>query len=260
MTTPISHKASRTTSKVDDMIRAMELRNRSGVAAKTAKPAKTRKAGSNTPFNAQTFLDSTQIPKTVTEYARGDAIFTQGDACEHVLYIQSGGVKLSVLSKTGKEAVVAMLGPGEFFGEGCLAGQPLRMGSATAISPSAIMRVDKQQMVELLHHQHAVSDRFISHMLARNIRIEEDLIDQLFNSCEKRLARTLLLLARYGKQAKPVRMVAAISQETLAEMIGTTRSRVNVFLNKFKKLGFIEYKGELPIKINSSLLSVVLHD
>ncbi len=153
-----------------------------------------------------------------------------------------------------------MLGPGDFFGEGCLAGQPLRMGSATAITPSTILLVRKGKMVQLLHKQHAMSDRFISHMLTRNIRIEEDLIDQLFNSSEKRLARTLLLLARYGKQDKPVRMVPKISQETLAEMVGTTRSRVNFFLNKFKKLGFIDYNGELPIKINSSLLSVVLHD
>ena len=168
---------------------------------------------------------------------------TQGDACEHVMYIQTGGVKLSVLSKTGKEAVVAMLGPGDFFGEGCLAGQPVRMGSATAITPSAILLVGKGTMVRLLHKQHAMSDRFISHMLARNIRIEEDLIDQLFNSSEKRLARTLLLLARYGKQDKPVRVVPKISQDTLAEMIGTTRSRVNFFLNKFKKLGFIERGG-----------------
>ena len=176
------------------------------------------------------------------------------------MYIQSGGVKLSVLSKTGREAVVAMLGPGDFFGEGCLAGQPLRMGSATAITPSTILLVDKAEMVQLLHKQHAMSDRFIAHMLARNIRIEEDLIDQLFNSSEKRLARALLLLARYGKQDQPVAVVPKLSQETLAEMIGTTRSRVNFFLNKFKKLGFIEYDGELPLKINSSLLSVVLHD
>jgi len=211
-------------------------------------------------FSAEAFLASAGVAKTIVQYGRGEAIFTQGDSCEHVLYIQSGGVKLSVLSKTGKEAVVAMLGPGDFFGEGCLAGQPLRMGSATAITPSAILRVRRGEMVELLHKQHTMSDRFISHMLTRNIRIEEDLIDQLFNSSEKRLARTLLLLARYGKQAKPVRMVPTISQETLAEMVGTTRSRVNFFLNKFKKLGFIEYNGELPIKINSSLLSVVLHD
>ena len=176
------------------------------------------------------------------------------------MYIQTGGVKLSVLSKTGREAVVAMLGPGDFFGEGCLAGQPLRMGSATATTATTILLVDKQQMVGLLHKEHAMSDRFIAHMLARNIRIEDDLIDQLFNSSEKCLARTLLLLARYGKQEKPARVVPTIAQETLAEMIGTTRSRVNFFLNKFKKLGFIEYDGDHPLKINSSLLSVVLHD
>jgi CRP/FNR family cyclic AMP-dependent transcriptional regulator len=209
-------------------------------------------------FNAQAFLDSAGLSKKAVEFGRGESIFTQGDPCEHVLYIQTGGVKLSVLSKTGREAVVAMLGPGDFFGEGCLAGQPIRMGSATAITPSMVLLVPKEKMVRLLHKQHAMSDRFITHMLARNIRIEEDLIDQLFNSSEKRLARTLLLLARYGKQDKPSRAVPKISQETLAEMVGTTRSRVNFFLNKFKKLGFIEYNGEL--KINSSLLSVVLHD
>jgi CRP-like cAMP-binding protein len=211
-------------------------------------------------FNAQAFLDSSGIAKTVVEYGRGETIFTQGDACKDVLYIQTGGVKLSVLSKTGREAVVAMLGPGDFFGEGCLAGQRVRMGSATAITPSAILLVGKEKMVRLLHQQHAMSDRFISHMLSRNSRIEEDLIDQLFNSSEKRLARTLLLLARYGKQDKPARVVPRISQETLAEMVGTTRSRVNFFLNKFKRLGFIEYNGNIPLKINSSLLSVVLHD
>ena len=211
-------------------------------------------------FNAQAFLESVGVVKNIAEYGRGDAVFTQGDACKHVMYIQSGGVKLSVLSKTGREAVVAMLGPGDFFGEGCLAGQRFRMGSATAITPSTILLVGKEKMVGLLHEQHAMSDRFISHMLTRNIRIEEDLIDQLFNSSEKRLARTLLLLARYGKQVKPVRAVPKVSQETLAKMVGTTRSRVNFFLNKFKKLGFIEYDGKLPLKINSSLLSVVLHD
>jgi CRP/FNR family transcriptional regulator, cyclic AMP receptor protein len=212
------------------------------------------------PFNAQAFLDSAGVAKTVVQFGEGDAIFTQGDVCEHVMYVRSGGVKLSVLSKTGREAVVAMLGPGDFFGEGCLAGQRLRMGSATAVSPSAILLVGKIEMVRVLHKQHAMSDRFIAHMLARNIRIEEDLIDQLFNSAEKRLARTLLLLARYGKQDKPARVVPKLSQETLADMIGTTRSRVNFFLNKFKKLGFIEYNGDCPLKINSSLLSVVLHD
>jgi CRP/FNR family transcriptional regulator, cyclic AMP receptor protein len=227
----------------------MELRKSSNGAAKTV-PA----------FNAQVFPDSAGVAKTIAEYGRGETIFTQGEACKHVMYIQTGGVKLSVLSKSGREAVVAMLGPGEFFGEGCLAGQPLRMGTATAITPSVILLIDKGKMVQLLHKQPAMSDRFISHMLARNIRIEEDLIDQLFNSSEKRLARTLLLLARYGKQHKPIRVVPKISQETLAEMIGTTRSRVNFFLNKFKRLGFIDYNGENPLKINSSLLSVVLHD
>jgi CRP/FNR family transcriptional regulator, cyclic AMP receptor protein len=212
------------------------------------------------PFSAQGFLEAPGIAKGSRSYGRGETIFMQGDACDDVLYIQTGGVKLSVLSKAGREAVVAMLGPGDFFGEGCLAGQVVRMGSATAITPSTIMMVRKNKMLDLLHKQHAMSDRFISHMLTRNIRIEEDLIDQLFNSSEKRLARTLLLLARYGKQGKPARMVPPIAQDTLAKMVGTTRSRVNFFLNKFKKLGFIEYDGELPIKINSSLLSVVLHD
>jgi CRP/FNR family transcriptional regulator, cyclic AMP receptor protein len=213
-----------------------------------------------TGFNAQAFLDSSGIAKTVVEYARGESIFAQGDACKDVLYIQSGGVKLSVLSRSGREAVVAMLGPGDFFGEGCLAGQSVRMGSASAITPSVILLIRKQKMVQLLHRQHAMSDRFIAHMLSRNARIEEDLIDQLFNSSEKRLARTLLLLVRYGKQDKPARLVPKVSQETLAEMVGTTRSRVNFFLNKFKRLGFIDYDGDAPLKVNSSLLSVVLHD
>jgi CRP-like cAMP-binding protein len=210
-------------------------------------------------FNAQAFLDSAGIAKKIVEYRRNAAIFTQGDPCEHVFYIQKGGVKLSVLSKAGREAVVAMLGAGEFFGEGCLAGQSFRMGSATAIADNtAILLVDKDQMVRLLHKQRALSDRFIAHMLARNIRIEEDLVDQLFNSSEKRLARTLLLLARYGKHDHPARAVPAISQETLAEMIGTTRSRVNFFMKKFQRLGFIDYADGL--KVNNSLLSVVLHD
>ena len=218
------------------------------------------KVSATAAFEAQAFLDSSGMAKTAVEYARGETIFAQGDACVDVLYIRSGGVKLSVLSKTGREAVVAMLGPGDFFGEGCLAGQLVRVGSATAITPSVILLVAKEKMVQLLHKQHGMSDRFISHMLSRNIRIEEDLIDQLFNSSEKRLARTLLLLARYGKQDKPDRVVPRVSQETLAKMVGTTRSRVNFFLNKFKKLGFIEYNGEIPLKINSSLISVVLHD
>jgi CRP/FNR family transcriptional regulator, cyclic AMP receptor protein len=226
----------------------------------TSMKRKTTPSAVATTFSAQAFLDSSGVAKTVAQYGRGEAIFTQGDASEHVMYIRIGGVKLSVLSKTGREAIVAMLGPGDFFGEGCLAGQQLRMGTATAITPSEILLVRKTEMIRLLHKQHGMSDRFITHMLARNIRIEEDLIDQLFNSAEKRLARALLLLARYGKQDRPARVVPTLSQETLAEMIGTTRSRVNFFLNKFKKLGFIEYDGILPLKINSSLLSVVLHD
>src|ERR1035437_8707477 len=224
------------------------------------KPRKSSRAGAiGIPaFNAQTFLESAGIAKTIVEYGRGETIFRQGDACEDVMYVQSGGVKLSVVSKTGREAVVAMLGPGDFFGEGCLAGQAVRMGSATAITPSVILLVAKAKMVRLLHKQHALSDRFIAHMLSRNIRIEEDLIDQLFNSSERRLARALLLLARYGKQDTPVRAVPKISQETLAEMVGTTRSRVNFFMKKFERLGFIDYKDGL--KVNNSLLTVVLYD
>ncbi len=213
-------------------------------------------------FDAQAFLDSAGLSKRIVEYGRDESIFSQGDGCQSVMYIQTGGVKLSVVSKAGREAVVAMLGPGDFFGEGCLAGQILRIGSATAITPSRILVIEKKQMVQVLHKQHALSDRFIAHMLSRNVRIEQDLIDQLFNSSEKRLARALLLLARYGKQARPRQIVPKISQETLSEMVGTTRSRVNFFMNKFKRLGFIEYDANLEagVQINSSLLSVVLHD
>jgi CRP-like cAMP-binding protein len=175
-----------------------------------------------------------------------------------VKYIQKGGVKLSVISEGGKEAVVAMLEPGDFFGEGCLAGQPVCMGTASAIVPSSILFIEKKEMMRVLQTEHALSDLFISHMLARNIRIEEDLVDQLFNSSEKRLARTLLLLARYGKEDRPQTVLPKISQEMLAEMVGTTRSRVNFFMNKFRKLGFIKYNGSL--EINSSLLGVILHD
>lgn len=212
----------------------------------------------NRTFNAQAFLDSAGVGKKIVEYRRGDVIFTQGDPCDSVLYIQKGGVKLSVLSKTGREAVVAMLGLGDFFGEGGLAGQPIRMGSATANARTTILFVDQQEMVRLLHRQHAMSDRFIAHLLARTIRVEEDLVDQLFSSSEKRLARKLLLLSRYGEHDKPVRAVPAISQETLAEMVGTTRSRVNFFMKKFQRLGFIEYKDGL--KVHNSLLAVVLHE
>jgi CRP-like cAMP-binding protein len=207
-------------------------------------------------FNANAFLDSAGIAKKIVEYRRADVIFSQGDRCEHVLYIQKGGVKLSVVSTAGREAVVAMLGPGEFFGEGCLAGQPDRRASATATADSTILLIDKDVMARMLHKQHALSDRFIAHMLARNIRIEEDLIDQLFNFSEKRLARTLLLLARYGKRDTPMRVVPPISQETLAEMVGTTRPRVNFLMKKFQRLGFIDYTDGL--KVDHSLLTVVL--
>src|SRR3954468_1851576 len=214
------------------------------------------------PFNAQAFLDSAGFVKRIVSFSRDEVIFSQGDKCDNVMYIQHGGVKLSVLSKSGREAVVAMLGPGDFFGEGCLAGQPLRIGSAVAITPSRILTIAKDRMVNMLHEHLTLSDRFIAHMLSRNVRIEQDLIDQLFNSSEKRLARALLLLARYGKPVKPRQVVAKISQETLSEIVGTTRSRVNFFMKKFKRLGFIDYTSNLDagIQINSSLLTVVLHD
>lgn len=213
-------------------------------------------------FNAQAFLDSTGLARPIVKFQPGEVVFAQGDKADSVLYLQSGTVKLSVVSKTGKEAVVAMLGPKDFFGEGCLAGQTLRISSATAVAPSAVLVIPKKQMAKVLHDQNSLSDRFIAHMVSRNVRIEQDLIDQLFNSSEKRLARALLLLARYGKQNKPQQIVAKISQETLSEMVGPTRSRVNFFMNKFKRLGFIDYDAHLDqgIQINSSLLSVVLHD
>jgi CRP-like cAMP-binding protein len=209
-------------------------------------------------FNAETFLKNAGTARIVAEYPPGTPIFAQGDIADSVFYLQKGAVKLSVLSKNGREAVVAILDAGNFFGEGCLAGQPVRMGNATAASESVVMRIKKEPMLRLLHTESAFSDRFITHMLARNIRIEEDLVDQLFNSSERRLARTLLLLARYGKADRPVRVVPRLSQETLAEMIGTTRSRVNFFMKKFERLGFIDYRDGLTV--NSSLLTVVLHE
>ena len=209
-------------------------------------------------FDVQAFLDSAGAARKVVTYSRSDVVFSQGDPCGAVMYIQRGSIKLSVLSHAGKEAVVAVLGPGDFFGEGALADQPVRIGTATAIMESTVLVIEKHEMIRVLHEQHAFSDRFIAYMLARNIRVEADLVDQLFNSSEKRLARTLLLLARYGKKGSPQRVLPKVSQETLAEMVGTTRSRVNFFMNKFKKLGFIDYNGE--ITIHSSLLSVVLHD
>ena len=210
------------------------------------------------PFDIKAFLESGGVAGNIVRRRSGQVVYAQGDACDSVYYIQNGGVKLRVLSHGGKEAIVALLGPGDFFGEGSLAGQPLRMATAVTTSASAFLVIRKEHMARLLHEQHAMSDRFLAYVLARNIRVEADLVDQLFNSSEKRLARTLLLLARYGKQDIPHRVLPKISQEMLAEMVGTTRSRVNFFMNKFRKLGFIEYNG--TIKVNDSLLSVVLHD
>ena len=209
-------------------------------------------------FDVQAFLDSAGVARQVVEYRRSEKIYSQGDPAKGVKYIQKGGVKLTVVNEVGKEAVVAILGPGDFFGEGCLAGQSVCMGTATAIVPTSILFIEKKEMMRVLHAEHALSDLFISHMLTRNIRIEEDLVDRLFNSSEKRLARALLLLARYGKESPPQKMLPRVSQEMLAEMIGTTRTRVNFFMNKFRKLGFIHYNGGL--QVHSSLLGVVLHD
>jgi CRP/FNR family cyclic AMP-dependent transcriptional regulator len=208
-------------------------------------------------FDLESYLESAGPARKILKYRRGEVVFSQGDPSNDVRYIQKGGIKLSVLSRIGKEAVVAMLSPGDFFGEGALAGQLIRIETATAVVATSVLTIEKEAMVRLLHEEPAFSDRFISYMLTRNMRIEADLVDQLFNSSEKRLARTLLLLARYG-QAYPQQKLPKISQETLAEMIGATRSRVNFFMNKFRKLGLIEYNGGL--KINSSLLSIVLHD
>lgn len=209
-------------------------------------------------FNAQAFLDSAGVARKVVQYRKSQEIYSQGDAATTVMYIQEGGVKLSVVNEVGKEAVVAILGPGDFFGEGCLAGQHIRMSTATAIIPSAVLVIQKKEMMRVLHAERALADRFMSYILSRNIRIEEDLVDQLFNSSEKRLARTLLLLARYGKETQALKILPSVSQEMLAEMIGTTRPRVNFFMNKFRKLGFIRYNGGL--QVHSSLLSVVLHE
>jgi len=213
-------------------------------------------------FNAPAFLDSAGISKKIVDYCRAEIIFEQGDRCDDVLYIQEGGVKLSVLSKAGREAVVAILGPGDFFGEGCLAGQPVRIGSATAITPTRVLTIGKAQMAKVLRKQRAISDRFIAYMLARNVKIEQDLIDQLFNSNEKRLARALLLLARFGKQATPRHAVPKMSTSALSKIVGTTPGRITFFMNKFKRLGFIGSEGTPgdALRINNSLLSVVLHD
>jgi CRP/FNR family transcriptional regulator, cyclic AMP receptor protein len=209
-------------------------------------------------FDPHAFLATIGEGRSLVHFPKKQTIFAQGDAADAVFYIQTGRVKLSVVSKTGKEATVGILGEGDFFGEGSLAGQPLRMGSATAITDCTVLRIDKKAMMEALHREHGLSDLFVAYLLARNIRYEEDLVDQLFNSSEKRLARILLLLARFGKEGIPETVVPKISQETLAEMIGTTRARVSFFMNRFRELGFIDYNGGL--QVHSSLLNVVLHD
>jgi CRP/FNR family cyclic AMP-dependent transcriptional regulator len=225
---------------------------------RTAKPRLVIPPKQPEPFDVQEFLDSAGAARKIATYRRSATIYSQGDPCATVMYLQRGRVKLSVLSHAGKEAVVAVLGAGDFFGEGALADQPVRIGTATAMMESSVLVIEKHEMIRVLREHHAFSRRFIAHMLARNIRVEADLVDQLFNSSEKRLARTLLLLARYGKEGGHERVLPKVSQETLAEIVGTTRSRVNFFMNKFKKLGFIDYNGD--ITIHSSLVSVVLHD
>jgi CRP/FNR family transcriptional regulator, cyclic AMP receptor protein len=209
-------------------------------------------------FNPQTFLSTIDGGRKKLTLPKKQKVFSQGDSADSVFYIQKGKVKLSVVAKGGKEATIGILNEGDFFGEGCLTGQAFRMCSAAAMIDSTVMRIDKKSMIDVIHREHAFSDMFVAYLLARNIRYEEDLVDQLFNSSEKRLARVLLLLARFGKEGKPEVAIPKISQETLAEMVGTTRGRVNFFMNRFRKLGFVRYNGGL--EVHSSLLSVVLHD
>src|SRR6266851_5124427 len=210
------------------------------------------------PFSSETLLSKAKRGKDIATYPRNQIVFSQGEPADAVFYIQQGQVKLTVLSDRGKEAVVGIFGTGDFCGEGCLAGQPLRIATAEAIEKSEIMRLEKAAMISLLHNEPEFAERFMVHLLARNIRVEADLVDQLFNSSEKRLARILLILSKFGKEGKPERVIPKISQETLAEMVGTTRARVSFFMNKFRKMGLIEYNGHL--EIHSSLLDVVLHD
>jgi CRP/FNR family transcriptional regulator, cyclic AMP receptor protein len=227
------------------------------VSAKASRALK--KANPRTPsFDVKLFLDSAGLGRKVAKFRGKETVFTQGDPAKNVMYIQEGGAKLTVVNETGKEAVVAILGPGDFLGEGCLAGQSNYLVTAITVSPTSVLVIARDEMIRALHEEHEFSDRIIAYMLARNIRVEADLIDQLFNSSEKRLARTLLLLARYGAPGHSHKGLPKVSQEMLAEMIGTTRSRVNFFMNKFRKLGFIQYNGE--IQVNDSLLSVVLHE
>lgn len=217
---------------------------------------KTKKAKRR--FNVKSFLSSVDGGRTISTYKKNQSVFSQGDAADAVFYIRDGKVKVTVESEQGKEAVVAIHGTGDFFGEGCLTGQPLRLATVATMSESVIMRLGKASIVRVLRDQPRFSEMFMAHLLARNARVEEDLVDQLFNSSEKRLARLLLLMANFGKESEPQPVIAKISQTTLAEMVGTTRSRINVFMNKFRQLGFVEYNGEM--KVHSSLLSVVLAD
>jgi CRP/FNR family cyclic AMP-dependent transcriptional regulator len=211
-------------------------------------------------FDTKTFLSTIDGGRKIAAFSKKQPIFVQGDSSDAVFYIQKGKVKLTVVSEIGKEATIGILNEGDFFGEGCLTGQPLRMCSATAMSDCSVMRIDKKSMMEVLHREHAFSDMFVAYLLIRNIRYEEDLVDQLFNSSEKRLARILLLLAHFGKEGKAETLIPKISQEMLAEMIGTTRSRVSFFMNRFRKLGFIDYDGGSGLQVHSSLLNIVLHD
>jgi CRP/FNR family cyclic AMP-dependent transcriptional regulator len=217
-----------------------------------------RKFTAKPPFDVAHYLSASGVKRKLVTYRKGQVVFAQGQKCSRVYYLQSGTVKLGVTSSTGKDAVVAFLRPGDFFGEGCIAGQPLRVSTATAMENSVALAIEREEMIRVIHEEHEFSDRFVAHMLKRNVRIEEDLVDQLFNSSEKRLARILLLTARYGNAHAPLKTLAPISQQTLAEMVGTTRSRISFFMNKFRKLGFIQYNGE--IKVNDSLLRVILHD
>ena len=211
-------------------------------------------------FNTKTFLSTINGGRKIEVFSKKQTIFTQGDSSDAVFYIKEGKVKLAVVSETGKEATIGILNKGDFFGEGCLAGQSLRLCSATALTDCSVMKIDKKSMNEVLHREHSFSDMFVGYLLARNIRYEEDLVDQLFNSSEKRLARILLLLAHFGKEGKAETVIPKMSQETLAEMIGTTRSRVSFFMNRFRKLGFIDYHAGDELQVHSSLLNIILHD
>jgi CRP-like cAMP-binding protein len=219
-----------------------------------------RPAKKRAKFDSKKFLSTIDGGRTITAYAKKQTIFVQGGSSDAVFYIQSGKVRLTVVSKAGKEATIAVLNEGDFFGEGCLQGQALRASSATAMTDCSVMRIDKKSMIAVLHREHEFSDMFVAFLLTRNIRYEEDLVDQLFNSSEKRLARMLLLLAHFGKEGAPETVIPNISQETLAEMVGTTRSRVSHFMNRFRELGFVDYGEGGGLQVHSSLLNIVLHD